>query len=143
MIQYKAPENGKEKYIPLKGYLMLVRKQYTEINEEDIRFLVGLPRNLPDVKGHPVILTYGPYGLYFKYNGRNYSCPRKLSKLIIEGQPYNEDDVAKALEYVHKEKSDEVPTIETTLKPSKATKQSKTAKPRVKISATKTSKKSK
>lgn len=53
-----------DKYVGLKAYLSLIRRSYTEINEQDVKFLTSMPLRLTNVQG--ASLCYGRYGLYVK-----------------------------------------------------------------------------
>lgn len=82
VVQYKQGEDTK--YIDIKSYLKYTNKSYTSITEADITFLSNLPQKVAIVKGVPVMLTAGPYGLYFKYNGNNIKIPLKFIKKLLD-----------------------------------------------------------
>jgi DNA topoisomerase-1 len=82
VIQYSQGENTK--YIDIKSYLKYTNKSYTNINEQDIKFLANLPKKVAEVKGKPVMLTSGPYGLYFKYDDNNVKIPLKFIKRMLD-----------------------------------------------------------
>lgn len=84
VVQYKQGEDTK--YIDIKSYLKYTNKSYTSITEEDVIFLSNLPQKVAVVKGVPVMLTAGPYGLYFKYNGNNIKIPLKFIKKLLDPQ---------------------------------------------------------
>ena len=94
VIQYDG-----NKYINLKPYLLLTKKQYTEVTENDIRFLTSLPRDIAKVNGKQVTLAYGQYGLYLKYDGKNVSILKKLAISIIKGSNIDVADLKSAIEY--------------------------------------------
>lgn len=94
VIQYDG-----NKYINLKPYLMLTKKQYTEVTEDDIRFLTQIPRDIAKVNGKPVTLAYGQYGLYLKYDGKNVSIFKKLALALIKGQEVDVADLKSAIDY--------------------------------------------
>jgi DNA topoisomerase-1 len=82
VVQYT--QDDKTKYIDIKSYLKYTNKSYTSINEDDIRFLANLPKKVAEVKGKPVMLTSGPYGLYFKYDNNNVKIPLKFIKRMLD-----------------------------------------------------------
>lgn len=82
VVQYTQDE--KTKYTDIKSYLKYTNKSYTNINEDDIKFLANLPKKVADVKGKPVMLTSGPYGLYFKYDNGNVKIPLKFIKRMLD-----------------------------------------------------------
>jgi DNA topoisomerase-1 len=84
VVQYKHGEDTK--YIDIKSYLKYTNKSYTSITEEDVIFLSNLPQKVAIIKGVPVMLTAGPYGLYFKYNGNNVKIPLKFIKKLLDPQ---------------------------------------------------------
>ncbi len=72
VIQYNLNPD-KIKYINLRSYLNIVRKDLTDINEKDIKFLIKLPCEI-DKKTK---LHYGPYGFYLEKDGKNFSISKK------------------------------------------------------------------
>lgn len=96
VIQY---ENDGTKYISLKSYLTFVNKQYTDITEDDVRFLLKLPMNIGKLDGDMVQLVNGPYGFYLKYRGMNVSMIRKSAKTMIEKGVFDMDAIKKMIEY--------------------------------------------
>ena len=92
-------------YINLKSYLTLTKKEYMDIGENDIRFLISLPRQMIKYKGHPVLLTSGPYGLYLKYDGKNLSISKSTALDLVNGQSLKEKDMDKILDYHSKKKA--------------------------------------
>jgi DNA topoisomerase-1 len=82
VVQY---QNGDQtKYIDIKSYLKYTNKSYTNITEEDVRFLISLPQKIATINGLDVMLTAGPYGLYFKYNEQNIKIPLKFIKKLLD-----------------------------------------------------------
>lgn len=95
-----------KKYINLKPYLTLVKKQYTDIDDNDIRFLLNMPRDLCEVDGVSVKLMYGPYGLYMKYADANVPLTKKAAYTIIKGEQLDKKDIVKMIEYKANKKQD-------------------------------------
>lgn len=65
-------KEGKKAYIGLKSYMKLTKKEYLDIDESDIEFLLSLPKKVGIYDGHDVMLHLGPYGLYLQCNGQNH-----------------------------------------------------------------------
>jgi DNA topoisomerase I len=85
VIQYKPYENAeKDKYIDIKAYLKYTNKSYTNVSKEDVVFLTNLPRKIATINGYDLLLTAGPYGLYFKYNDENVKIPLKMIKRLLD-----------------------------------------------------------
>lgn len=84
VIQYQQGDTTK--YIDIRMYLKYVGKSYTNVSQEDITFLTALPKKVARVNGHDLMLTLGPYGLYFKLGEENVKIPLKIVKKIVEGQ---------------------------------------------------------
>lgn len=83
VIQYAV--NNKTTYINLKQYLKYTKKEYLDIDENDIRFLTTLPKKIFDVNNIEVILINGIYGIYVKWGNKNISLPENIIiKLINE-----------------------------------------------------------
>ena len=47
-------------------------------------FLTNLPRKIATINGYDLMLTAGPYGLYFKYNDENVKIPLKMIKRLLD-----------------------------------------------------------
>jgi len=110
-VNAKGKEEPTYNYIPLKGYLQLVKKGYTDIGEEDIRFLTNLPRELIKIKGDPVNLTMGPFGLYLKYKGKNIPITKKFSYKIIKNEEFDNKEIQDMIDYnTNKPKKEAVDT---------------------------------
>jgi DNA topoisomerase I len=85
VIQYKPYANAdKDKYIDIKAYLKYTNKSYTNVSKEDVIFLTNLPRKIATINGQDLLLTAGPYGLYFKYNDDNVKIPLKMIKRLLD-----------------------------------------------------------
>jgi DNA topoisomerase-1 len=85
VIQYKPYQNAEQdKYIDIKAYLKYTNKSYTNVSKEDVVFLTNLPRRIATINGYDLMLTAGPYGLYFKYNDENVKIPLKMIKRLLD-----------------------------------------------------------
>lgn len=87
------------KYIDLKNYLKYTGKEYTDIQESDIKFLVKLPMKVGEVKGKEVIIVSGPYGLYLKYDGQNLKITQKTIREFIDTSKVSQSDIEASIEY--------------------------------------------
>lgn len=85
VIQYKPYPNAEnDKYIDIKAYLKYTSKSYTNVSREDVVFLTNLPKRIASIKGKDLMLTAGPYGLYFKYGEENVKIPLKIIKRLLD-----------------------------------------------------------
>jgi topoisomerase IA-like protein len=128
VVQYKQGEDAK--YIDIKSYLKYTNKSYTSITEADVIFLSNLPQKVATVKGVPVMLTAGPYGLYFKYNGNNVKIPLKFIKKLLDPQAkttITENEYESIIFYkpLDKQANTKTPKGEKTPKPKRQLKKSK------------------
>jgi hypothetical protein len=99
----KTNSKGKDEpiytYIPLTGYLLLLKRQYLVRDENDIEFLTTLPRELMKIKNVHVMLTIGPFGLYLKYDGKNVSITKKFAYKIIKKENFDNKEILDMIEY--------------------------------------------
>lgn len=85
VIQYKPhPSSENDKYIDIKAYLKYTNKSYTNVSRDDVTFLTSLPRKVASINGKDLLLTAGPYGLYFKYGEENVKIPLKMIKRLLD-----------------------------------------------------------
>lgn len=110
VIQYES--NGKTEYIPLKNYLKYVNKEYTDVDEKDIKMLVKLPLTVAEVSGKPIELHLGAYGLYFKYNNKNVKITVRMIKNFLETGEFDPKDIKASLEYAKKQATQNTDTKE-------------------------------
>ena len=54
------------------NYLKYKQQKLEDLTESDILQIIEYPKTLGKHKGHDVILQLGPYGVYMKYNKKNY-----------------------------------------------------------------------
>ena len=54
------------------NYLKYKQQKLEDLTESDILQIIEYPKTLGQHKGHDVILQLGPYGVYMKYNNKNY-----------------------------------------------------------------------
>jgi DNA topoisomerase-1 len=81
-IQYN---NGtQDKYIDIKNYLKYLGKSYVDTSIDDVKFMLSLPIKYHKVDNIDLMLTSGPYGLYFKYNDENVKIPQKFIKKMLD-----------------------------------------------------------
>lgn len=102
VIQYNDKKN-KVQYINLKYYLKHTKKDYMDINENDIRLLKELPKKILTLDDTSVIIKNGIYGIYISYGNKNCALsPRMIIKWIKEGF-LEESDAREAIKF-HDEK---------------------------------------
>jgi len=99
VIEYN--DNGEKKFIGLKAYLKYKKKEYTDIDESDVKMLTSVPQTIGNVNGHPVVLTYGPYGFYAKWNNTNVKLLAKTIHQWMNGQ-IDMEAVKASIEYSQK-----------------------------------------
>ena len=97
VIQFE--ETGQKKYINIKSYLTLTKKEYLDINEEDIRFMTSLPKQVLKYKSKPVMLVSGPYGLYLKYEDKNLSITKGLTHNLLNSVSLTEKEMDEVIAY--------------------------------------------
>ena len=54
------------------NYLKYKQQKLEDLTESFILQIIEYPKTLGQHKGHDVILQLGPYGVYMKYNNKNY-----------------------------------------------------------------------
>lgn len=87
------------KYISLKAYLKLTRKNYLDITEEDVRILTSVPWKVGTYHGYDVYLLYGAYGFYLKYNDVNVKLFNNIVMKFLKDGKLQIDDIEKSIEY--------------------------------------------
>lgn len=83
VIEYVDAEKSK-KYINLKPFLKLVKKELMDIDEHDVKLLTKTPMALGKLQNQTVQLAYGPYGFYLKVAENNVRLPFKTVKSFLE-----------------------------------------------------------
>lgn len=102
LIEYN--NNGKKEFISLKGYLQLMKKEYLDIDEEDIKFLKEMPKVIGKVEGKDVTLHFGPYGLYLRYDNMNVKIPRFALKDFAETKSFTQEQLKSFIDYTKNKK---------------------------------------
>jgi DNA topoisomerase-1 len=91
---------GKKQYIGLKSYLQLVKKDYLDIDADDIRFLKSFPQIIHKIDNKDVQLLYGPFGLYLRYDQMNVKIPPKAIREFVETkEPFTKEQVKSFIQY--------------------------------------------
>lgn len=131
LVEYE--KDGKKAYIGLKGYLPMAKKEYTDVNEDDIKFLLDLPKKVGSVEGKDAMVVIGPYGPYIKWNNMNVKIPRFALKEFGETKSFTAAELKGFIDYAkNKPKAESAPAS----KPVKSTKtkeaKAKTAKAKTK-----------
>lgn len=93
-----AGEKVKGKFVNLDGKNLIEK-----VTVADIEKLMQIPKTLGQIDSKDVILKKGTYGLYLNYDGKNFSCPKKLidsSESDTEGsnEEKNEKDENRTIE---------------------------------------------
>lgn len=103
VIEYREGED--KRYINLKPFLRLVRKELMEVNEDDIDLLTRTPIYLGLVDNKKVYLAYGPYGFYAKLETMNVTLPQRTILKYLESKEMSMKDVQSAIDYKQKQAS--------------------------------------
>lgn len=84
---YYIQKDGKN--FGLSNYMKATKKKLDELTSEDIQILIQYPKKVGQHKKKDVMLYYGIYGIYMKYNEKNYRIDKlkdhslsSLSKLL-------------------------------------------------------------
>lgn len=92
IIEYEEAQT--KKYIGLENYLKYTKKDYTQIVEDDVKFLLKFP--IPfSYDNTNYTLEMGPYGMYVKSSKANHKMPYYLIPRIIEEQTVTDEVAAK------------------------------------------------
>jgi DNA topoisomerase-1 len=104
-------KEGKKQYIGLKSYLQLVKKEYLDIDAEDIRFLKSFPQIIQKIEGKDVKLLFGPYGLYLNYDNSNVKIPPKAIREYLDTKTFTKEQIISFIQYAkaHPPQSKESP----------------------------------
>lgn len=119
VIQFQQGEHTK--YIDIKSYLKYTNMSYTNVTEEDIKFLTSLPRKIAHVKDKDLLLVAGPYGLYFKHGDENVKIPLKVIKKLLNPDELVTPAELESVVNYHQSKSDAKTEKKQTSKKVKAT----------------------
>ena len=92
-------QHGDKQYIALKNYLKYTRKEYTDIDEKDITFLMRFPFKVGESSGKSVDVHMGPYGLYLKHDDKNLSITSKMIREFMESGKFSQKDIDASIEY--------------------------------------------
>ena len=98
VVHYEDAEK-KTKYIPLKGYLQITKKEYTDIDEDDLKLLTSLPTQIGKFQDKAVMLHIGPYGLYIVYDKKNVKIPTFGIRKYMETNKFTDSELQGFIEY--------------------------------------------
>ena len=115
VIEYASGDA--KKFIGLSQYLKYTKKDFTNIDKDDVKFMLMFPVRVNGVKGENAEIEMGPYGLYLKNYGiktnatlpnnkskpSNHKIPYKMAMSFIESrgkETISAKDITRALEYV-------------------------------------------
>lgn len=93
-------------YINLKPYLRYVRKEYTDIDANDIKVLLKVPFKIGKVDGKDAIMNYGSYGYYVKWNDMNVSLPQKVIYGFVKTGEIGTVELKSSIDYAIKTKNE-------------------------------------
>ena len=105
-------------YIGLKPYLKYTKKEYLDIDESDIDFLVSLPVKVGSVDNKDANLVYGPYGFYVKWNGMNVRLYDRVVVQYIKTREISSKELQSSIDYA-KGKLEKTANEEEIVKPTK------------------------
>jgi DNA topoisomerase-1 len=71
----------------LTNYMKMSKKKIEQLTEEDVLYLTEYPKCIGLHKGHDVMLHIGPYGIYMKYNKKNYRVNRVKEHTLASLSP--------------------------------------------------------
>lgn len=94
--------NGKRTFVGLKGYLQAVKKEYLDIEKEDLQFIMSLPKKMGVVDKKDVMLHLGPYGFYLKYDKLNVKIPKFAMADFLETKSFTVEQMKGFIEYAKK-----------------------------------------
>lgn len=92
-------KNGKKTFIGLKAYLQLVKKDYLDIEADDIKFLKQFPKMIEKLNNKEVILKFSVYGLYITYDGLNVKIPPKAIREYLETKTFTTEQIKSFIQY--------------------------------------------
>lgn len=105
LVEYE--KDGKKAYISLKGYLPIAKKEYIDIDVNDIKFLLELPKKVGTVDAKDAMLVIGPYGPYIKWNNMNVKIPRFALKEFGETKTFTTEQLKGFIDYAKKKPKSE------------------------------------
>ena len=123
-------KKNKKGYIGLKGYLQLVKKEYLDVDEEDIKFMLELPKKVGTVDKKDAMLLIGMYGPYLKYDNMNVKIPRFALKEFGETKEFTQDQLKSFIEYAKNNKSKVTPKSTSKTSPKESPKTSPKSTPK-------------
>jgi DNA topoisomerase-1 len=100
MIELGKLNDKNHGYFNLKSFLMSNKKKMEEITLKDALEIMKFPKILGKIDKNEVSIMMGKFGLYLKYNNKNFSLPKKYdannltldeAKIIIEESKDNND----------------------------------------------------
>lgn len=98
----ESESNGKKTFVGLKGYLQAVKKEYLDIEKEDLEFIMSLPKKMGVVDKKDVMLLLGPYGFYLKYDKLNVKIPKFAMAEFLETKSFTIEQMKGFIEYAKK-----------------------------------------
>lgn len=113
VIEYKDLENNTKRYINLKPFLKYHKKEFTDVSENDIKYIMSMPRQVGRYNDKVIEVWYGPYGFYLKYDGSNVKLPYKLVMRFATNEEVTAEELKNAILYAqNKDKAaDRAPSV--------------------------------
>lgn len=103
VIEYMKKDE--KKFIGLTHYLKYVKKEYTDIDTNDIKFMKSIPIHIEGENGEKGTIENGPYGMYMKSAKGNHKIPYKHIQTIISNNGHlDKSIVTSIIEYKSKSK---------------------------------------
>lgn len=93
---------GKKTFLGLKGYLQAIKKEYLDVEKEDLSFIMSLPKKMGVVDKKDVMLHLGPYGFYLKYDKMNVKIPKFAMADFLETKSLTVEQMKGFIEYSKK-----------------------------------------
>ena len=87
----------------------LKSKDITNITMSDVEYILDFPKTIGNYKDGNILLKYGQHGVYFVYNGKNYSIKGDISTISKFKVIIDEISLDKCIELIntgYKSKSD-------------------------------------
>jgi len=102
LARYGPVIQNEKEYINLKPYLKYERKEYMDIDENDVKLLTSFPMKLESINGQQTLLVYGPYGYYIKWGTTNVSMTNKMITNFVKTKNIDVEDIKSSIEYALK-----------------------------------------
>lgn len=99
LAEYINDTTGKKAYLGLKGYLQLVKKEYLDVDENDIKVMLDMPKVMGKIDNKEVTLQFGPYGAYLRYDNKNIKIPKFALKEFAKSMSFTKEQLQTFIDY--------------------------------------------